>query len=480
MPSKLLDTLSALQTGKVAPLFGNGLARVNEIAQFLNTVEKHDNVILRTHSNVVDDETWTVHNDVYEVDIINTSTGATSAASVAAFGALTVTITAHNLKVGSLIRMDNEIMRVGQILDANTVYIAPFGGQATAGAAGTGAGQAAGIVSGRGACGTTQASHTSVTIYESDDPTEVYNAGHYPIGLVTTLTPAAFQTAFTGTINDHPAPYNPATDYVAIAVDTGAPAGYYGVMVIASQLGKFGWKVSTTSAGSGNVWDASTFNGGRPAEQARIFAGHRVITAEDVTKTQFNVPFDFSFEPGCRVVQVYRPGTGVISTWDGLLTFANPGKQQMSLTSTGTATPTGGTYILTITVKGIQYATSAISYSASASTVATDILAATRADGTALSSDYANATVTGSGGALPGTVETFVFDLFSTLDIQMYVTTNSLTPSGSAYTVAPYPATGQFTGSTETVPNIPTLATFTLGTSHDYAAGDIVSWVFSE
>ncbi|MDX2165748.1 MAG: hypothetical protein SF182_01735, partial [Deltaproteobacteria bacterium] len=134
--------------------------------------------VLRIASNVASTETITIGNDVFEITIVNTDTNVNVSGGELATGTpaySNVTIAAHGLVVGDLIRVESEIMKVVGVISADKVTVK------------------------RGHSGTTTATHADATdIYKAGTPA---TAGRIEVGLVTTLTPTAASAALLAVLN---------------------------------------------------------------------------------------------------------------------------------------------------------------------------------------------------------------------------------------------------------------------------------------
>lgn len=238
--------------------------------------------VLRLAADVVNGQQIVIGNDTFEIDIINTDSDAATAAALTTTDTF-LTITAHGRAVGNLIRIDNEIMRVDRVVDANTLVVA------------------------RGACGTTVATHdAAIDIYFSDAAPA---APIIPIGLVTTLTPTAAAPVIVDTINE---------------MNTGGVFAYsvsVNEIVVQTKVGGVPRLLPCTEtlAGAGNAWTAAAmYKVATPGARA-VALVQRVAVAQDVTLD--HVLFNFSFTPTAVMVNV-RTTAGVAKTWEGAVTIS--------------------------------------------------------------------------------------------------------------------------------------------------------------
>lgn len=240
--------------------------------------------VLRLASNVANGEQILIGSDTYEIDIINTDSTVNISADLNATDTETViTWAAHGRLVGDLLRVDNEIMRVKDVIDASTIEVA------------------------RGAAGTTKATHTSgADIFKSDAaPT----APVIPIGLVTTLTPTAAAPAIVDAINDNNTngifAYSVSVNEIVIQTADGKAASLLGC--------------TETLAGANNSWTAAAMYGQISTELRESSMLQRVATSQDVALD--HMLFNFPFAPNAVLVQI-RSSVGALKTWDGAVTVS--------------------------------------------------------------------------------------------------------------------------------------------------------------
>lgn len=238
--------------------------------------------VLRLASNVANGEQIVIGGNTFEIDIINTdSTKNTTVAMNATDTETVLTIATHGRKVGDLLRVENEILRVKSVVDSSTVVVS------------------------RGVCGTTKATHvTDSDIYQSDAAPAV---PIIPIGLVTTLTPTAAAPAIVATINSQN--------------DQGVAAYSVSVNEIVIQTAD-GFEprnlpCTETLAGANNAWNASAMYGAGSTVRG-VELQQRAATAVEVALD--HALFNFPFTVAGVIVQI-RTSAGALKTWDGAVTY---------------------------------------------------------------------------------------------------------------------------------------------------------------
>lgn len=257
--------------------------------------------ILRVDANVADGETVTIGADVYEIDIINTDSGDDTAGGSwdNVTDPLIVDLVAYTnvdgvIGVGDLIRIENEIMKCTLIDGTNHTFA-------------------------RGRCGTTAAAHADANdIYISDTPGTV----NIPVGLVVTLTPAAFIDALVAEINVETTEPVEAQD-----IDDDQ------VLLIASDVGVQTTALDEALLGANNEWDDTAMHDGVAAGAKKVVRVVHVPTAMEVTLGRVLIPLDFV--PTGAIVQVRTTASGAIVAWDGamLLRTAEQRVDLINLTS---------------------------------------------------------------------------------------------------------------------------------------------------
>lgn len=241
---------------------------------------------LRLASDVVSAETLTIGADVYEIEIVNTdSTDNTAGGSFVGTAVVTVLAATYphlSTTLGSLIRVENELMR----LIASGTYLSYS----------------------RGASGTTAATHADANdIYKADGVT----AGRIAVGLVTTLTPTAAMPALVADINSQ------GTELV-----TAVQISVNELLLKARSVGAITIATTETLAGANNAWAATAMYGGKAQAVRKISIQQRVPKALDVTFGTMRFQFDFT----PTLVQVFVIVTatpGIALAWDGAIVIAN-------------------------------------------------------------------------------------------------------------------------------------------------------------
>jgi hypothetical protein len=264
--------------------------------------------VLRVASDVVHEQTVTIGDDVYEIEIVNTdSTDDTdngdfdsedSPLEIAAADYPGTTWAA-----GLLIRVENEIMRVASVSGGVVTLL-------------------------RGQSGTTIAAHADAeNIYKGGGVT----AGRIAVGLVTTLTPAAFSPALVADINEH------GTEEVT-AVDVSENE----VLITADAVGAVVLACAETLGGANNAWAAAAMYGGKASGLVKLSIQKRVPKAVEIALG--TMQFHFDFAPTVMAVLVNITATpGVAKPWDGtvevlenLVTLVDGGSENLEATDTVT------------------------------------------------------------------------------------------------------------------------------------------------
>lgn len=248
---------------------------------------------LRIAANVASGETVVINGETYRVATAATDSTKTLGSELATTSQVnnpvaTIAMTAHGLKGGDIIRIDNEIMLVLNPLNANLIQVL------------------------RAACNTTIATHAAAAaIFTEASP----GGGGFPIGLNATLTPTAATPALVWAINTLGK-----SNVAAIQVDVntvvvhtavkpgGAPAAYGGANIA----------VSETLAGAGNAWDAANITGGRKPEVGQLLS--IVPSANEVTAGK--IVRVFPFVPVVEECTVRVTATAAVKAWDGAVTVS--------------------------------------------------------------------------------------------------------------------------------------------------------------
>jgi hypothetical protein len=300
MPIEYGNLSPALQ----ALLPANSAAGILAAAAIVSSPGVRATNVLRLAANVAEGETVTITiagvASVFEFDVVNTdSTVNTSGGNLNNTNALAqVTHAAHGRSAGDLVRVENEIMKVQRVIDANTYVVI------------------------RGRAGTTIATHADgLDIFISATPP----ASNIPVGLVTTLTPAVAGPALAAEINNALAGGERATSKAstiyplvqATSLQTGAE-----VLLEAVSVGTLANAYGTTEtlAGANNVWSAATMTGGVAAGLKRVQRASRVPTATEVALGFMN--FTFPFTPAHVEVTVLVTASGLETAWIGNRTIS--------------------------------------------------------------------------------------------------------------------------------------------------------------
>ena len=266
--------------------------------------------ILRVAANIAAEETVTIGADVYRVAVVNTDSTIDTAN-----GELNntnpeavVTMAAHGLVGGDLIRVENEIMEVMFApVSANKIHVR------------------------RGVSNTTIAAHANGTsIYTEATP----GGGDIAVGVVTTLTPTVFTAALVDDINNRgrgnylATLINANTVHVCTANKPGGDPVPFGGTAIA---------VAEDMGGAGNAWDEATLVRGRSSSIPVLITV--VPQSEEVTAGRIDIMLPW--EPtvlGCfiqvtatRDVAAYN---GTITVTGNRITLDNSSTSDFAITNT--------------------------------------------------------------------------------------------------------------------------------------------------
>ncbi len=240
--------------------------------------------VLRVASDVVSSTKVTIGADVYEIEIVNTDT--TDDTAGGSFNNTTSPLTVAGavatyancvFAIGSLFRIENEILRVSAIAAGAVTFL-------------------------RGQSGTTIAAHANGSSIYKGDGIDVGST--IAVGLVTTLTPTAFTAALVDDVN--------ALDTEGV---TAVLVSVNEVLFTADNVGADGRAVSETLGGANNAWAAATFYGGAAPAVKRLVSQTRVPNATEVALG--NMHFQFPFVPVVHGVEVRVTATGVVKAWGG-------------------------------------------------------------------------------------------------------------------------------------------------------------------
>jgi hypothetical protein len=234
--------------------------------------------VLRLAANVADRETITVGPESFEVVQINTSTGATSTALANTSAAdVTETITAHGLVVGSILRCENEYLRVKAVPSVNTVVLS------------------------RGYAGSTAASHANGTaLFKKAAPALAAGKISLPVGA--TLTPAAAGPEL-------------ATGFNALSTQGFKAVYTTGAFTISREANGKSVACTETLAGASNAWAAAATYGGIEKAEVKRAIAQRVPNATEVAIG--NLSARFPFNPTFVRVTVQVSATRAAKAWGG-------------------------------------------------------------------------------------------------------------------------------------------------------------------
>jgi hypothetical protein len=264
--------------------------------------------VLRVASDVVSATGVEIGDDVFEIEIVNTdSTDDTdnedfdSEDSPLVVEDAVLTYPGCTFEVGALIRIENEILRVSAVEGDDVTFL-------------------------RAQSGTVLAAHADAEdIFIGDGVT----AGAIAVGLVATLTPAAFTDALAPDIAEH------ATEAVSAA-----KIGDNEVLITADEVGVVELACAENLAGANNAWANATMYGGAEPGPIKLSIQTRVPKAEEIALGNMHFPFDF--EPVVLAVLVYVTATpGIAKAWDGsvgvdgnLVTLFDGGAENLEATDT--------------------------------------------------------------------------------------------------------------------------------------------------
>jgi hypothetical protein len=245
---------------------------------------------LENLTTVSDGQTVTIGADVYEVEVVNTSSGNTTAGGD--FNNTTDPLTVVNavttyggvtFAVGVLIRIENEILRVSVVAGNNVTFL-------------------------RGQSNTTTATHANGnTIFKGNGVT----GSHIAVGLVVTLTASAFVDAIVDDIN------GVGTEpFSAIAIFGGE------LTIYADAVGSASNGVTCSDTLTGGTWaGASTFGGSNAGTPTMSFC-MRAVTAAEADAGEMSWFFDYSPTQVVSMTYFNPSVPGVNLGWDGDVIFA--------------------------------------------------------------------------------------------------------------------------------------------------------------
>lgn len=271
--------------------------------------------LLRIAANVAAEETVVIGADTYRFAVVNTdATKNTTRAMVVELETHEFYMSAHGLIVGDLIRVENEIMLVTHVLDANRIALK------------------------RGVSGTTIATHDA----DSDIFTEATpGEGGIAVGLVTTLTPTAASAALIADINNRGSTPVRAVQHTANGVFvvnavTRGGANHPGLGVA--------YATTETMAGANNAWATATLAGGEDPyiEQTVV----KVPSATEVALALMRIPFPFT--PEVVAARWITTADGTVALVDGTVTVVG---NDVTIDQAG-GTDFAATHTLFLTVRG--------------------------------------------------------------------------------------------------------------------------------
>lgn len=279
--------------------------------------------VLRVSANIVEAETVTIGpitingvaiTDVFEFDVVNTDTTVNTASGQwnNTNDPISATVTAHGLVAGDLLRVENEIVKILRVVDANTVVVA------------------------RGRAGTTTAAHADgVDIFKSATPP----AANIPVGVVTTLTPAVAIPALVDEIINAVCTNGERCASKASRIYQRLTAATFTNEMLLSAInpGVLTTAVAEAMAGANNAWDTAAMRGGAEPGQKRSAIVKRTPNATEVALGTMRIPLDFT--PTSVFVAVITTADGLAKAWVGarlittnLVTLDNTGATDWAAT----------------------------------------------------------------------------------------------------------------------------------------------------
>jgi len=262
------------------------------------------NGILRASGNYADGQTVTIGTDVFEIDPITTDS--TDVCSGGDFNNTTDPLTVEldataypvispsgtgPLIVGELIYIGTEYLRVTAIDGDNVTFE-------------------------RGAGGSTAAAHANTSAIYTSAATPA--ATKIPVGVQTTLTPAAVTPILAATINEDPGTSHQANDVTAKSLESGAV-----LMIVADSVGVVA--LPTTETGTNLAWDHTAMRRGAALGRKQVFSTAIVPDSEEATAGTIYIPLPF--DPSVVQIMVVTTSTGAMKLWNGdtIITVAAAG-----------------------------------------------------------------------------------------------------------------------------------------------------------
>ena len=244
-------------------------------------------------ADVVDGDTVAIGSTTFEFDVIatDTSVNVTGGDLNNITNPVDVTIAAHGLSPGAMIRVQSEFMVVTNVVSASVVRVS------------------------RGASGSTIATHAN----GQDIFRGVVAPSNVIVGLIGgALTAAAWTDALIADIND-----SDRNSENVLAVDIGADE----VLIVAAddsggtpQVGVIALATTETFTNALNDWGAATMLGGLAAGVQAMVSQARVPVANEVILG--NMHFQFDFTPVVIDVVVRDTTTGILKAWNGGFTIS--------------------------------------------------------------------------------------------------------------------------------------------------------------
>lgn len=265
---------------------------------------------LRLAANVADQETITIGNDAFEVHSVATDTTVNTASGELAntTAVVDLTVTAHGLTVGRILRVENEYMQISSVKSVDVVRVT------------------------RGYAGSTIASHANgADIYKG---AQAVASGKVALPIAGTLTPTAASAVFKTGI-EALSTHGVSVKVVSVNELLLSYPADAGVALACAE----------TLAGVNNAIDAA-FHGGLPPGSAVSVTVSRVPTAMEVALGNMHFVFPFTV---CSVqAAVLTTATGAAVAWDGakamsgaVVTLDNAGTTDWAATDTVIVTVTG-------------------------------------------------------------------------------------------------------------------------------------------
>lgn len=231
---------------------------------------------LRLAADVVSAETVTIGADVYEIEIVNTDSTKDLTTALTSVTEATLNITGHSVAAGALIRIENEIMKVVTVWDADNIEVL------------------------RGHSGTTAATHVATSdVYIGDG---IDSASTLAVGLVATLTPTAAAPALVDVITEEG---TEAITAVQISVNE--------ILLKDDEVGQAAVALSEALGGANNTIETTTASGKDKGANFSMSV-NRTPTAQEVAIGNLHVAVPFT--PTEAYVKV-RDSSNNIVAWDG-------------------------------------------------------------------------------------------------------------------------------------------------------------------